>query len=688
MLHSIIFIISLKKNIIFSNKKGNRKDCLFLYKCPKTTKNGLYKVLTAGGVFMYNKNIRIAKEFFMKKFITALLIIVLIFTIGIIPAFAQSENLLENPTFEYAMDNWDKYASEVEESEESADDDGCSVLVTERTDPHSSIIQDILAIIKYNGSGKYNVSAYAKVKGTGTIKFAPVVRIQYSADSKPTYCVGARKEITGEAWTKVELSLNITGEVSDLVQAKLYFTEESGSATLKDLYIDCVSLTKIDAIVTPKPTPSVTATPVPVKTQIKRPDKLRIGAIRWDAFYKTTGVKTNVSDQVAACLSPSEYHWVAPFFADVTSDNKISFPEYTLEVFEKECDYAIDAGIDYFAYVWYETFNQMSLARKYHAQSEKRNQIQMCAIIESIKDDKTMEELFNTMKEDYYLKIDGMPILYINEGIDYASLRKLRSMAAQAGVEEALYIVYMTAPTPNQSLELPSLGYDAVTMYCVRPDKFEMSYADLIKGVDKINDAAANKFRTKDKTYQYIPLVQFGRYTKTRKDTGVSWVKDYIGWANPATPQELQEHTLNTLKWTHSNADVTEANAVISYAWNEHDEGGWICPTLKVDDKGNLILDANGNKQANTEYLDAVKQAISEFRNYEANNKPTAPAATLSTLTPGVTPTNAVENNPDNSAIVTAIIVTGSAVIVAMAAAVVIVVVVTKKKNNKEQKED
>lgn len=25
------------------------------------------------------------------------------------------------------------------------------------------------------------------------------------------------------------------------------------------------------------------------------------------------------------------------------------------------------------------------------------------------------------------------------------------------------------------------------------------------------------------------------------------------------------------------------ADAVITYAWNEHDEGGWLCPTLGAD---------------------------------------------------------------------------------------------------------
>ena len=619
----------------------------------------------------------------MKKFITVFIIIAIIFSIAV-PVFAESENLIENPTFEYGTNNWDKYASEIEESEESYDGDDCSVLITERTDPHSSIIQDVLNIIKFNGKGKYNITAYVKVKGSATIKFAPVLRTQYASDDKPTYNVGARKTATSEDWTKVELNVNISGDVTDLVQAKLYFTEESGSATLTDLYLDCVSLTKIDPIITPEPTPSETMAPIEVKTDITRPDKLRIGAIRWDAFYQTTGTKTNVSDQVAACLSPKEYHWIAPFFADITAENTVTFPEYTMEIFEQECDYAIDAGIDYFAYVWYETYNKLALARKYHVQSEKHNQIQMCAILESIKDDKTMNELFDAMKEDYYLKVDGMPIIYINDNLDFVKIRKLRSMAAQAGVTEALYVVYMTAPTNSQGLNLPSLGYDAVTMYCVRPDEFEMPYADLIKSVDRINNETANKYRTTEKTYQYIPLVQFGRYTKTRQQTGVSWVSSYIGWAYPPTAQELKDHTFNTLKWTHSNSDVTEANAVISYAWNEHDEGGWLCPTLKVDENGNLILDENGKKQANTEYLDAFKQAVAEFRVYETKNTPAVPTNTVS-ATVGTTATPIANNQADNN--FTLIFALGGTAVLLTAVAVVVVVVINKKKN-KEQKEN
>lgn len=38
-----------------------------------------------------------------------------------------------------------------------------------------------------------------------------------------------------------------------------------------------------------------------------------------------------------------------------------------------------------------------------------------------------------------------------------------------------------------------------------------------------------------------------------------------------------------------ANPEAGEAGAVIIYAWNEFDEGGWICPTLS---EGTARLDA------------------------------------------------------------------------------------------------
>ena len=54
--------------------------------------------------------------------------------------------------------------------------------------------------------------------------------------------------------------------------------------------------------------------------------------------------------------------------------------------------------------------------------------------------------------------------------------------------------------------------------------------------------------------------------------------------------------------------------SAIAYAWNEHDEGGWCCPTLKVDENGMPVKDENGENAMDTTYLDALAKALNEIR--------------------------------------------------------------------------
>ena len=51
-------------------------------------------------------------------------------------------------------------------------------------------------------------------------------------------------------------------------------------------------------------------------------------------------------------------------------------------------------------------------------------------------------------------------------------------------------------------------------------------------------------------------------------------------------------------------------NSAIIYAWNEHDEGGWICPTLKVDENGNQLYGENGEKLIDDWRIKEVKKAL------------------------------------------------------------------------------
>jgi hypothetical protein len=47
-----------------------------------------------------------------------------------------------------------------------------------------------------------------------------------------------------------------------------------------------------------------------------------------------------------------------------------------------------------------------------------------------------------------------------------------------------------------------------------------------------------------------------------------------------ATPTQIANHIVDAKNWNAANPTVATANTVIVYAWNEFDEGGWLCPNL------------------------------------------------------------------------------------------------------------
>ena len=69
------------------------------------------------------------------------------------------------------------------------------------------------------------------------------------------------------------------------------------------------------------------------------------------------------------------------------------------------------------------------------------------------------------------------------------------------------------------------------------------------------------------------------------------WQKPYEGmekyFALP-TPEELAAHLKEAILWTKERKQTCPAKAVIIYAWNEHDEGGWLCPTLYENNKADV----------------------------------------------------------------------------------------------------
>ena len=442
--------------------------------------------------------------------------------------------------------------------------------------------------------------------------------------------INSSSEISVNAgqWKNVEFALNITQ--ADLTSAATdpwmicldQISDASGYFANGDvLYIDNVMA-------------CLSTNSVAEKTEIKRDNYTKVGAIRWDAFTKSGG--TDPAGEVANALSPAEFHYQAPFFASITSDGKIEFPAYTLETWEKEAMYAHEAGLDYFSYLWYDTDSTMSRARKLHLQSKNKDMIQMAGILQNIQSTQTMSELFEAMKDSCWLRVSGRPVLFLYAVNDTnwtaEQVAYVRRMAYRSGIGESLYIIGMNTDYNDFDAKIYDRDMDAVSMY---------SYASIIQGepysyytsrLESLTDAIVNATTSEEHDHQFVPIFSLGRDGRPRIKTSVSWIegdpnaeldkdKPYGNkYTLEADMETVKSHIANIYKVTQEHADVTQPNLICAYGWNEHDEGGWLCPTLNCDANGNL----NESNPINTERLDTLRETLDELREASYIAKPTA----------------------------------------------------------------
>jgi hypothetical protein len=130
-----------------------------------------------------------------------------------------------------------------------------------------------------------------------------------------------------------------------------------------------------------------------------------------------------------------------------------------------------------------------------------------------------------------------------------------------------------------------ALGAQAVSAYVVPGNGGNRSpYSDLTRAAREYWEAAAGLGA------KVVPTAVTGWDRRPRIERPHPWEP----WQKPGegmeryfeapTPAQLATHVRETVAWVRDHPAVCEADALIVYAWNEHDEGGWICPTLGEGD--------------------------------------------------------------------------------------------------------
>jgi hypothetical protein len=316
-----------------------------------------------------------------------------------------------------------------------------------------------------------------------------------------------------------------------------------------------------------------------------------VGAIRWDAWYKTENSTSNNNPPtvVEQTLSPEKYHYRAPFFAKIES-GKVVLPYISQALIDQEILLAKNAGIDYFAYCWYkDDGNGLAEARKYHNKSIYRKDVKMCAVIENghFSADKEIDGLITTFKQDnYQTVIGGRPLVYFfsANNLTATTISKIKSKAKENNIPDP-YFVMMGFSDPSSDAK--KTGCEGISKYTSGGSK----------GIAFSTNAGFERTSWttfKNTGMQVIPIVTSGwdpRPRIERPDIGWWGATTYCSdcWIQTATAQEVANQVGEALDWVKGNKISSNANSILIYAWCENDEGGWIAPTIMDYHDGILI---------------------------------------------------------------------------------------------------
>ena len=345
-----------------------------------------------------------------------------------------------------------------------------------------------------------------------------------------------------------------------------------------------------------------------------------VGVIRWDMY---TGHPYTTQKQEFGFLKPEKYHWRAPFFVRRTGnpESPLMFnPDYSMAVYqpvmEQEIGFAASAGIDYWAFGYEGLCNQFRQplrdALNAYLASPQKNRVNFCVIVncpdaakakwyeppsvrhteDEIAQDWTtnyVADIVALTRQASYQRVLGNRLLvylympeFLGEGRRHTPapmsrvercLRELRERLTATGGSNP-YIAGMINPPAKKWEALYDKGLlDCVTLYHQRYGGTNLQYGTLWGFIQ--STTLFGTFKRPD--LKVIPPTMSGANGMPRYKKGGEF--PMWDWTEPASG-ELTAHLSGAFDYVAQHPAKCEANTVIMYAWNEHSEGGFVCPTM------------------------------------------------------------------------------------------------------------
>ena len=325
---------------------------------------------------------------------------------------------------------------------------------------------------------------------------------------------------------------------------------------------------------------------------------MRFGVINWDCSVPRE--TTFFGYHATKSLSPAKYRTRTPYYASILGENEINFTNRCAADYDRELEYAIEAGIDYFAYCWYsnEAFDpkdidgaptgpvegklcEITKMRKHHCKSPLREKIKLAAILvcSHLYFDSDIDELTNEMQGDHYEKVDGRPLVYLFGGYRTDFIERLTAEAEIKGLKKPFFVFFNNGVISNDGDYSMADGVSAYA--CTAGSE---TFSEYYLSVEKDNNERRDTYGVPN-----VPFFSFGWNPSPRMDNPVPWHGyDDLPYHDTASEDEILGAAEKFAEWIKKDERNFQIGHVLSFAWNEFEEGGYLCPTY--DKNGRIDL--------------------------------------------------------------------------------------------------
>jgi hypothetical protein len=291
-------------------------------------------------------------------------------------------------------------------------------------------------------------------------------------------------------------------------------------------------------------------------------------------------------------------------------------------VMDREIDYAAGMGIDYWAFMHYPhvVADGLDRALELYLTSVKRDTVNFSLILNvwSYQDalgkwrttEAALTDLVNLINHpSVELSFGTRPTVFVLQDICdekymaetcspwlFKELTR-RSLASYGTKPYFVFLGWAHDPT-RSSLMQAYLELDGLSLYAANPADLDLPQdypVPYSKFADAIRVGLLDRLRNTGS--QLIPFASAGWDPSPRFDCKARGDICYDGYGGnlstvtSGTPWKIGRHVRSVIEWTAYHGvprdpipyPTAPAQKVLIYAWDEFDEGGWLCPTLATN---------------------------------------------------------------------------------------------------------